>query len=84
MFWSINTCKKARKLGFLRKFAPKKPFLPENEPKGPNEPSGTPQDDKNRFHELLGYEKLMIEKFFFELSSIEKKLFRPYHPFGKN
>ena len=49
-------------------------FSPENEPKGPLGPIGTPHDDKNYFFELPGYENPMVEKRIFELSPIEKKL----------
>ena len=47
-------------------------FFPESEPKGPQGPIWTPQDDKNCFFELPGYENPMLEKIFFELSPIEK------------
>ena len=46
--------------------------MPENEPKGPQGPIETPQDDKNYFFELPGYENPMLEKRIFELSPKEK------------
>ena len=46
--------------------------MPENEPKGPQGPIGTPQDDKNYFFKLPGYEHPSVEKRIFELSPIEK------------
>ena len=51
-------------------------FWPQNEPKGPLGPIGTPHDDKNYFFELPGYENPMLE-IFFELSPIGKKLVLP-------
>ena len=49
-------------------------FWPQNEPKGPQGPIETPQDHENNFFELPGYENPMLEKIFFELSPIGKKL----------
>ena len=58
-------------------------YYPLNKPKGPQGPIGNPQDHKNYFFELPGYENPVIEKGIFELSPIEKKSVRPYQPYGK-
>ena len=49
------------------------PFHPDNELKGPQGPIETPQDDKNYFFELPGYENPMLERRIFELPPIEEK-----------
>ena len=49
-------------------------FWPQNEPKDAQGTIDTPQDHENNFFELPGYENPMLEKIFFELSPIGKKL----------
>ena len=49
------------------------PFGPKTSQKGPRA-NWDPQDDKNIFFELPGYEYPMLGKRIFDLSPIEKKL----------
>ena len=49
-------------------------FCFKNVPKGPQVPIGNPQDDKNCFFELPGYENPMLGKRIFEFSPIKNKL----------
>ena len=73
-YWGETSLKKLESFDFFANFSRNRHFLPENEPKGPQGPIGTPQDDKNYFFELPGYENPMLGKRIFELSPIGKKL----------
>ena len=73
-YWVEKGLKKLENFDFFANLSQNRHFLPKNEPKGPQGPIGTPQDDKNCFFELPGYESPMLGKRIFELSPIEKKL----------
>ena len=55
-YWVETGLKKLESFDFLANLSQNWHFLPKNEPKGPQGPIGTPQDDKNCFFELPGYE----------------------------
>ena len=59
---------------FFWQFGPKQPFFARKRVKRPPGARWDPQDDKNYFFELPGYENPMVEKRIFDLSAIEKKL----------
>ena len=71
-YWGETSLKKLENFDFFANLSKNSHFLPENEPKGPQGPIGTPQDDKNCFFELPGYENPMVGKRIFDLSPIEK------------
>ena len=63
------------KFGFSRIIYQKIAFSsPKIEPKAPQDPIGTSQDNKNYFSEMPGYKNSGVEKRIFKLSPIEKKL----------
>ena len=66
-----------KKCKFYGKMFKNTTFSLQKDPKGPQGPIGAPQDNKNYFFELPGYENHMVEKRIFELFPIEKKLVWP-------
>ena len=81
-YWGETSLEKLENFDFFANLPLNSQFLPENEPKGPQGPIGTPQDDKNYFFKLPGYENPRLGKRIFELSPIGKKLVWPYHAYG--